>query len=113
MVDSGSLRSTPWRVLLGAVAAALVAATVGATPARSPFEPAAAKVVVLVTGGGGSAGVKAAAEALGGRVTRDLPLVGGFAATVPAGASVPLRAVPGVRSVTPDGTVTVATHHLG
>ena len=126
---SGTSRSVPitstlWTVLLGAVAAALVAAVVGVAPAPAGDRTArsstgvapgaapgaapsagVAKVIVLAAGHGGPA--KARVAALGGRVTRDLPLVGGFAATLPASAAPALRTDPAVRSVTPDGAVRV------
>jgi serine protease AprX len=39
---------------------------------------------------------------LGGEITRDLPIVNGFAATVPAQAIAPLAATPGVRAISLD-----------
>jgi serine protease AprX len=115
-------------VLPGAATAVLVAAAVGVTPAAASGDdrtarsspgvassvatssaPATsggvAKVIVLAEGPGVLA--KARVAALGGHVTRDLPLVGGFAATIPAPAAAALRADPAVRSVTPDATVRV------
>ena len=115
--------------LAGLLVAVLLAAALGAAPARPSAgdrtartpavstsgstsgsasvstSGALAKVIVLGAGHGGLA--KARVAALGGRVTRDLPLVGGFAATLPAAAAPALRADPAVRSVTPDGTVRV------
>jgi serine protease AprX len=44
---------------------------------------------------------------LGGRVTRALPIVAGFAATVPGPAVAELARLPGVRAVSPDGRVRV------
>jgi serine protease AprX len=125
---SGTSRSVPVKSALSivmpvAVASALVAAAVGVTPAPAPAgdrtarsSPGAAshgvassespaKVIVLAAGQRGPAMARVAA--LGGRVTRDLPMVGGFAAVVPAAAAPALRADPAVRSVTPDGTVRV------
>jgi len=117
-------------VLAGFLVAVLLAAALGAAPARTTAGDrtartpagttpagtttsagttsagtAPAKVIVLAAGRGGLA--KARVAALGGHVTRDLPLVGGFAATLPAAATPVLRADPAVRSVTPDGTVRV------
>ncbi|HEU4896612.1 MAG TPA: hypothetical protein VFX88_03445, partial [Actinomycetota bacterium] len=48
-----------------------------------------------------------AVRRLGGQVTRALPIVGGFAATVPAAAVAELARLAGVRSVTPDGKARV------
>ncbi len=47
-------------------------------------------------------GPETAIEDLGGTVTRDLPIVDGFAATVPATATGQLAGIPGVRAVTLD-----------
>src|SRR5947208_2902484 len=50
-------------------------------------------------------GPEAAISRLGGTVTRDLPIVDGFAATVPASATAHLASVPGIRAVTLDETL--------
>jgi serine protease AprX len=50
-------------------------------------------------------GPEAAIGALGGTVTRDLPIVDGFAATVPAHATAELAGIPGIRAVTLDETL--------
>jgi len=101
--------------LVGAAAALPATAAVPATRQTVPRQTvpgqtvrgptAGAKVVVLAAGH--AAPARAAVAGLGGRVTRDLPLVGGFAATVPAGAVAALRAHPAIRSVTPDTRVEV------
>jgi serine protease AprX len=134
---SGTSRSVPLAsaksalslVLPVAVASTLVAAALSATPARTPAGDrtarsspgaaaqnvlphgvassagGAAKVIVLAAGPRGAAMARVAA--VGGRVTRDLPMIGGFGAVVPAAAAPALRADPAVRSVTPDATVRV------
>src|SRR3954451_14875634 len=48
---------------------------------------------------------EAAIAGLGGTVTRDLPIVDGFAATVPAPATARLADIPGIRAVTLDETL--------
>jgi subtilisin family serine protease len=50
---------------------------------------------------------EAAVRRLGGQVTRALPIVAGFAATVPGAVVGELARLPGVRAVTPDGRVRV------
>src|SRR3954464_6378208 len=50
-------------------------------------------------------GPEAAISSLGGTVTRDLPIVDGFAATIPATATAPLSDIPGIRAVTLDETL--------
>jgi hypothetical protein len=53
-------------------------------------------------------GPELAVQRLGGRVTRALPIVAGFAATLPSGrAAADLARVAGVRTVTPDREVRV------
>lgn len=50
-------------------------------------------------------GPEAAISRLGGTVTRDLPIVDGFAATVPASATAQLASIPGIRAITLDETL--------
>src|SRR4029450_1451511 len=50
---------------------------------------------------------EAAVRRLGGQVTRAVPIVAGFAATVPGAVVGELARLPGVRAVTPDGRVRV------
>ena len=64
--------------------------------------------VIVMSAPGRAGAAEAQVRALGGRVTRQLPLVGGFAATVPGRALGELSADPGLRSVTPDEPVRVA-----
>jgi serine protease AprX len=47
-------------------------------------------------------GPEAAISSLGGTVTRDLPIVNGFAATIPAAATGDLATIPGLKAVTLD-----------
>lgn len=58
-------------------------------------------------------GPRQAVTRLGGRVTRGLPIVDGFAATLPAGAAGALASVPGVRTVSPDTQVHVQAEAPG
>jgi serine protease AprX len=72
--------------------------------------PPAARAEVVVTGGPGSqAQVLAAVEAAGGSVRRPLPLVDGVAATIPVHHLADVAHAIGVRSVTPDGRLSL--HH--
>jgi len=66
----------------------------------------AVHVIVQKQAGGGSAPERAVAR-LGGRVTRPLPIVHGFAATLPAGAVQELARTRGVRAVSRDGRMRV------
>jgi serine protease AprX len=65
-----------------------------------------ASVVVLEQRGAGMA-PESAVRALGGTVERQLPIVGGFAARVPAGSLAELRRSKGVRSVARDRRLSV------
>ncbi|SDQ03951.1 S8 family peptidase [Quadrisphaera sp. DSM 44207] len=109
------------RPLLAAVAAlALVAPAAAAQAEGAPRAVAAAavdpaldqtgpqpvRVVVQEVPGTGS-GPEEAVERLGGLVTRPLPIVDGFAATLPAGAVRDLASTPGVRVVSADRQVQV------
>ena len=80
------------------VAAALLAPGASATTSRTGRSQA-----VIVTGRpGAAAAVERAVRAAGGSVTRQLPVINGVVAKVPADALSTLRMVAGVRSVTTD-----------
>ena len=64
------------------------------------------RVIVQERAGAGSA-PEEAVRRLGGQVTRALPIVGGFAATMPSTVAGELARLPGVRAVTPDGKLRV------
>lgn len=61
--------------------------------------------VIVQTVRGSGAAAERAVERSGGTVTRDLPIVDGFSARVPAGALATLRHEPGVRAITFDRIV--------
>jgi serine protease AprX len=85
-------------------------ATAAVFPAASGAAPAAmheAETAVVVRTDGSTTAAANAVPALGGRITAELPIVDGFAARLPRTAVDALRAVPGVRAVTPDGKVAV------
>lgn len=89
--------------LLAGVLAALLAAPVlldaPASASARPGDPSApVQVVVQAEPGAGQAAADAVRR-LGGTVTRSLPIVGGLAASVPAGAVAALGAADGVRTV--------------
>src|SRR5436190_13389427 len=90
-------------------AAAVVASTLLTIVAGLPPVAAAAasggprvKVIVQLDGPAVAAGAQHAVVRGGGQVTRQLPIVDGFAATMPAATAARLAALPGVRAVTPD-----------
>jgi serine protease AprX len=64
--------------------------------------------VIIRAAPGAAAAVAARVWALGGRVTRELPLIDGFAATVPPAAVASLRSDPAVHSLAPDAPVRVS-----
>jgi hypothetical protein len=66
------------------------------------------RAIVLATPASSSAAA-ARVRGLGGRLSRDLPLVGGFAATVPSRDLAALSADRAVRSVTPDQPIRMAS----
>ena len=85
-------------MLLAAVACATVS---GKPQAATTAGTSIARVIVQERADAGAAPERAVAR-LGGTVTRALPIVAGFAATVPAAAVAELTRTPGVRAVTPD-----------
>jgi serine protease AprX len=95
---------------LAAAAAALMLATgmgaVAGETSADPGRPAPLRVIVQKRAAA-DPGPELAVRRLGGQVTRLLPIVGGFAATVPATAVGELARLPAVRAVTPDSRVRV------
>src|SRR5258708_4043274 len=80
-----------------------------ATLATAAFVPLASKGpsarVIVQTSDNSSA--EAAVRSVGGKVTRELPIAGGFAATVPSGSIDSLRTLQAVRAISLDGRVHV------
>ncbi len=91
----------------GAVAAAAAAVDPALHGARGLVA-----LIVQHTPGAGSAPVRALRR-LGGRVTRPLPIVDGFAAVLPAGAVDRLAAVPGVRALSLNRPVRLQQQRAG
>ena len=89
--------------LVGMLVVALAAGVpAGEAPASTPVQ------VIVQKWWAADRGPELAVQRLGGRVTRALPIVAGFAATLPGGRAVTdLAGVPGVRAVTPDREVRV------
>jgi serine protease AprX len=110
VVIVGSFALRRGRALVVAALAALMLATgLGAVPRGTPAQPGMAdpvQVIVQKTSAADPA-PELAVRRLGGRVTRALPIVAGFAATVPAAAVDALARLAGVRAVTPDDRVRV------
>jgi serine protease AprX len=95
------------RAGLGLVAAALMGLLALGPQLPAPARTGYPQVPVVVSTTTG-AGAQAAAHAIirsGGSVSRQLGLIDGFAALVPAWALEPLVQLPGVRSVTPDASL--------
>jgi serine protease AprX len=88
---------------------AAASAQVGASTPAGPVRAASGSVAVIVQAPGAEAAVAATVRRLGGAVTTDLPIVGGFAATLPADALDEIRAHAGVRAVTPDAAMAVTS----
>ena len=86
----------------GALAAGLGAPAVAASAGAEANGPAT-RVIVQATPGS-SVAAAALARRLGGTVTRRLPIIDGFAASVPAGAVTALKHAPGVLAVTSDAS---------
>jgi serine protease AprX len=110
VVIVGSFRLQRRRALAVAALALLVLATgLGAVPRDASAPPGAVESVRVVVQKRTAADVapELAVRRLGGRVTLALPIVAGFAATVPAAALDELARLAGVRAVTPDSRVRV------
>jgi serine protease AprX len=85
-----------------AVGVGCVAGAPAAAAAESPG--AVAHVIVSLADGASVANAESTVVRSGGSVRRQLPIINGFAATVPVSAMASLRALAGVRSMTPDGS---------
>lgn len=98
-------RPARWPAVLvaGSLVAGLVALGASGAGASTPSGPATA--VVVMAGPGAEPAAELAVQALGGRVTRPLAIINGFAARLPSGNLPALASTPGVVSVSPDGTV--------
>jgi serine protease AprX len=112
VVIVGSLGIQRGRALAVALVGLLVVALAAGVPAgeaSTSGAPAGTPVKVIVQKWwAADRGPELAVQRLGGRVTRALPIVAGFAATLPGGRAVAdLAGVPGVRAVTPDREVRV------
>jgi hypothetical protein len=96
------------RALAVAMVGLPVVALAAGIPAGGAATPPAPVEVIVQKMRTAGRGPELAVQRLGGRVTRALPLVAGFAATLPGGRAVAeLAAEPGVRAVTPDREVRV------
>ena len=111
MVIVGTLALQRGRALAVALVGLLVVAlAVGAPAAGTPPSAATSGPVEVIVQKWWAAdrGPELAVQRLGGSVTRALPIVAGFAATLPGGrALADLAGEPGVRTVTPDREVHV------
>ena len=97
------------RALLVAVLAMLVLATLGAVPRDASAQPQVGDSIKVIVQKADAAdpAPELAVRRLGGQVTAALPIVAGFAATLPAAAVGQLARLAGVRAVTPDTRVRV------
>lgn len=100
------IRDRRWAVTMVS-AAALVAVGVVAPEAAGATSSRAPDVSVIVRGEGSSVDVAAAVEAVGGAVTRELSVIDGAQAEVPADRVDELQAAPGIGEVTHDSQVTL------
>jgi serine protease AprX len=109
---SRRVRSRITRVLgvsaLGVVLA--ISGTANLASAGPASEPTAgSRSVIIVARPGQAPAALSHITALGGKVTRELPLVDGFAADVPNRVLPALRSSPAIRSLTPDAAVQLAS----
>src|SRR4051812_49557466 len=100
-------RVAPSRVLRRGAAGALLATVVAmlATVAGVAVRPAVPRIQVLVSMSGTPSRQATLLHRLGGRVTRELPIIGGASVSLPASSLPVLRADAAVRWATPDRSV--------
>jgi serine protease AprX len=92
------------RLLLFGLATMLALAAITQVPTSIAPSGPQARVVVIAAPGQVTAAERLVSQ-LGGHVTRDLALIGGFSATLPITSAEFLSRQPVVRSITPDGSV--------
>jgi serine protease AprX len=111
LVPGSHGRRTATLATLAALAAvAVIPAAPGLASAADGGPAGEATSAVILRGAPGTAPELArAVTAVGGTVTRSLPIIDGLAAEVPAGSLPLLRLAPGVVSATPDATGRVVT----
>src|SRR3954468_8105163 len=111
LVPGSHGRRTATLATLAALAAvAVIPAAPGLASAADRGPTGEATSAVILRGAPGTAPELArAVTAVGGTVTRSLPIIDGLAAEVPAGSLPLLRLAPGVVSATPDATGRVVT----
>ncbi|HKY78011.1 MAG TPA: S8 family peptidase [Acidimicrobiia bacterium] len=97
-------RLTP-RLFVASLCAALTGALFAGPAALPSAQAASAVTVVVQTVPGSGEAVEQAVERLGGHVDVALPIIDGFAATIPAERVDALQAAPGVTAVTPNREV--------
>jgi serine protease AprX len=110
VVIVGSFGLRRGKAQLIVVLAALVVATgLGTVPRDASAQPGTAELIRVIVQKRAATDVspELAVRRLGGQVTRALPIVAGFAATVPAAALDELARLAGIRAVTPDAKVQV------
>ena len=107
IVGSFGLQRGMRALVVAAVAAAVVAAGMGAREASAQPQGLRPLRVIVQKHSAADPAPELAVRRLGGQVTRALPIVAGFAAAVPAAVVGELARLPGVRAVTPDGRVRV------
>jgi serine protease AprX len=110
VVFDGSFGVQRGKALVVAALAVLMLATgLGAVPRDAAARPGRSESVRVIVQkrAAGDVSPELAVRRLGGEVTRALPIVAGFAATVPAAAVDQLARLAGVRAVTPDDRVRV------
>src|SRR5439155_7091014 len=104
-MDIWRTRATVRQRMVAAVMAAMVMVTVGGNITNASRHTMGQAVKVIVTSTGSSVReLERDIWRFGGKVTRDLSIINGVAAEVPAGSVDELRQSPGVRSVQPGDT---------
>jgi serine protease AprX len=98
-LPAGPRNGIKWGGAAALLAGSLLGLAAAGTSAAAAERPAAVRAVVVTEAG---MSPRAAVEAVGGRVTRQLRLIHGVAARVPRGSLTTLRAADGVRSAVRD-----------
>ncbi len=107
-----SARGLLWARAVAATAACLLLSMAAGAGAHAAEAEDGRSIVVIVQAAGGEQEAAARlVRSVGGKVGRALDVINGFSARVPASRLAGLHASPAIRSVTPNGRVTLQSHN--
>lgn len=105
LAKARSTRARSTQVLVGVVLSSILGSFVGIGASRASLPTTLTVKVIVQQWDNSDTTVRALVTQVGGLVTQDLPVVDGFAATLPSAALATVAASPAVRVISPDSMV--------